>query len=60
MKGIARSYIWWSGIDQDIEQMVKSCDACKVIQNNPAKTPLHLWEWPLKIWVQIHVDYAFM
>lgn len=27
-KSLARSYIWWPGIDKDIEVMVKSCTQC--------------------------------
>ena len=58
MKSIARSYIWWPGIDHDIEMMVRSCYECKMVQNNPAKSPLHLWEWPNGKWERIHIDYA--
>lgn len=28
MKGIARSYIYWPGIDADIERIAKSCYNC--------------------------------
>ena len=58
MKGIARSYIWWPGLDTEIEMMVRSCHECKIVQNNPSKSPLHLWEWPSGKWQRIHIDYA--
>lgn len=35
MKGIARSYVWWPGIDKEIENVTKSCSGCskfKIIQ----------------------------
>ena len=35
MKMVARSYIWWTNLDKDIEQLVKSCRHCQVVQNFP-------------------------
>ena len=29
MKAIARSHVWWPGIDASIERCVKSCTACQ-------------------------------
>ena len=31
MKMIARSYVWWPGIDKTIEQLVKSCKSCQEV-----------------------------
>ena len=28
MKSVARSYMWWPGIDKEIEQVAKSCESC--------------------------------
>ena len=58
MKSVARSYVWWPGIDQDIETMAKSCTGCQQVQHMPAAAPLHVWEWPSAKWDRIHVDYA--
>ena len=58
MKSVARSYVWWPGIDQDIETMAKSCTGCQRVQHMPAAAPLHVWEWPSAKWDRIHVDYA--
>ncbi|XP_065182448.1 uncharacterized protein K02A2.6-like [Sycon ciliatum] len=58
MKALARSYIWWPSIDDEIELKVKSCQPCQAIQKSPALQPLHPWEWPGKTWVRLHVDYA--
>ena len=46
MKSIARSYIWWEGVDKDIESLVKSCQACQAVKNAPHMAPLHPWLWP--------------
>ena len=29
MKALARSYVWWPGLDKDIEEMVRSCGTCQ-------------------------------
>ena len=41
MKALARSYVWWPGLDQDIAKKVKSCDECQAHQSTPAEAPLH-------------------
>ncbi|RXN35131.1 putative protein K02A2.6-like protein [Labeo rohita] len=58
MKAIARSYVWWPGLDADIELQVKMCQSCQQIQKIPSQAPLHPWEWPSKPWERIHVDFA--
>ena len=58
MKALARSYVWWPGLDQDIVKKVKDGDKCQANQKTPAEAPLHPWEWPGFPWSRIHVDYA--
>lgn len=58
MKALARSYVWWPGIDQDIVKEVKRCETCQLHQRAPAEAPLHPWEWPGLPWSRIHIDYA--
>ena len=58
MKALARSFVWWPGIDKDIEMVVKSCKVCCMHQNNPASAPSHPWEAPTKPWERIHIDFA--
>lgn len=58
MKGLARSYLWWPGMDQGVERAVQSCGECQVHQKAPVTAPLHPWEWPESPWSRIHVDYA--
>ncbi|XP_033993597.1 uncharacterized protein K02A2.6-like [Trematomus bernacchii] len=58
MKGLARSYVWWLRMDQDVEKEVQSCEECQKHHKSPPSAPLHPWEWPESRWTRIHVDYA--
>ncbi|RXN34352.1 putative protein K02A2.6-like protein [Labeo rohita] len=58
MKHLARSYVWWLGIDGQIESQSKSCQSCQRIQTAPCPAPLHPWIWPTHPWERIHVDFA--
>ncbi len=57
-KSLARSYVWWPGLDQEIEEQVKQCGKCQQNQKTPAEAPLHPWEWPGQPWSRVHIDYA--
>ncbi|XP_043478167.1 uncharacterized protein K02A2.6-like [Leptopilina heterotoma] len=57
MKSIARSYIWWPGLDNDIENMGKTCVACLENANNPPRVTLHPWNWPEGPNHRLHVDF---
>ena len=58
MKALARSYLWWPGMDTAIEQMVKTCHVCQESRPAPAAAPLHPWEWPQQPWSRLHLDFA--
>ncbi|XP_041962465.1 uncharacterized protein K02A2.6-like [Alosa sapidissima] len=58
MKSLARSYVWWPGIDSQIELKAKSCHSCQSVQKEPGLAPLHPWMWPSSPWERIHVDFA--
>ena len=58
MKSLARIHVWWPGIDQDIEQMVRNCTSCQAIRNTPPTAVLHPWSWPDQPWKRIHIDFA--
>ena len=58
MKGLARGYVWWPGMDKAIEERARSCSTCQTHQKVPPKAPMHPWEWPHQPWSRIHVDYA--
>ena len=58
MKQLARSYVWWPGMDHDLEQMSAACSVCLANRALPKKAPLHPWNWPEKPWLRVHADYA--
>ena len=58
MKELARSYVWWPKIDEDIERTVHACNGCQLYQKKPPNAPLHPWEWPARPWQRVHVDFA--
>ena len=58
MKAITRSYVWWPGVDKDIENKAKTCKQCQSVKQAPPKAPLHPWVWPTRPWERIHTDFA--
>ena len=58
MKSVARSFMWWPGLDKDIEHLAKSCQSCQAVKRAPPVAPLHPWIWPSKPWQRVHLDFA--
>jgi len=58
MKALARSYIWWPTMDQEIDLKVRGCPQCQAVLKSAPSQTLHPWEWPGKPWVRLHIDYA--
>ena len=53
MKAIARSYIWWPKMDQEIESVVQKCSVCQESRLSPPTAPLHPWQWPGLPWSRL-------
>ncbi|XP_043063528.1 uncharacterized protein K02A2.6-like [Drosophila ficusphila] len=58
MKALARSYVWWPGLDADIEKAVSQCLACQHTRNSPPRSDVHHWESAKKPWSRLHIDFA--
>ena len=58
MKALARGCVWWPRLDQDIERIVNSCQACQESRPAPDRAALCMWPWPDRAWSRIHLDFA--
>ena len=58
MKSIARSYLWWPGLDGELEKLARTCLSCQAVKQSPAAAPLHPWVWPTRPWQRVHLDFA--
>ena len=58
MRALARYYVWWPHIDDDVETYVKQCKACQQNRPHEHETLLFSWNVPTEPWQRIHIDYA--
>jgi len=58
MKTLARSYVWWPGLDSDIEGLMVDCEVCKVTAAMPAAVLCHPWQHPNAPWDRVHIDFG--
>lgn len=56
-KALARSYVWWPRLNEDIESLVSGCTKCLEHRHMPPKTR-HEWITPTRPWSRIHIDFA--
>ncbi|XP_035890568.1 uncharacterized protein K02A2.6-like [Anopheles stephensi] len=58
MKAIARSFLYWPMIDDDIMSYVASCGSCSAAAKAPPRATPAAWPTPTGTWRRVHVDYA--
>lgn len=58
MKALARSTVWWPGIDGDIEWTVRARQRCQEMRPEPLCARLDPWEYAKNPWSTIHTDFA--
>ncbi len=58
MKSLIRGFVWWSGIDAELESVVRQCSICQLHQKSPPLAQIHSWHWPTTPWSRIHLDFA--
>ncbi|CAC5409522.1 unnamed protein product [Mytilus coruscus] len=51
-----REKVWWPGIDQDAENLVKSCRACQVVGPVPKQEPIMRTQLPDGPWQDLCAD----
>ena len=57
MKSLAGLYVWWPGIDREIEQMVRGCESCNLQRDNVPSTITSVGV-PSRPWQHLHIDFA--
>jgi len=57
-KSVARSSVWWPGIDEDVRNTVRQCVACQLAASSPPRTYISPWPAPNSAWERIHLDYT--
>lgn len=58
MKALARSYVFWPQMDQQIEDLGRTCSKCAATARLPPKVEPQPWPQPEKPWSRVHVDFA--
>ena len=58
MKSLSRLHIWFPNIGKEIEKLVKTCETCEKLSNNPNKRPPHPWDWPIEPMDHVHIDFS--
>lgn len=57
VKQLAREFVYWRKICEDIKRCVRQCDACTVTQKMPTKVPLNPWRIPIRPLERMHTNY---
>ncbi|XP_063371511.1 uncharacterized protein K02A2.6-like [Cydia amplana] len=57
MKSLARSVMWWPGIDRDIEELGKQCTTCALEGAAPPRAPPQPWPYNPEPWSRLHIDF---
>ena len=58
MKSLAREYVWWPNINQEIEGIAARCEGCAKHRSKPTLTSLTHWPWATRPMERVHVDFA--
>ena len=58
MKNLARRYVWWPGLDAELEGLARDCEFCGEKRGAPPRSELHPWEPAGGPWERLHVDFA--
>lgn len=56
-KALARSYIWWAGVDEAVEALCKGCETCAAQADAPPRQTPRPWPWPSRPWSRVHLDF---
>lgn len=57
MKLLAKTHVWWPGIDSDIEEYVLSCNVCQSALSKPISSAMMSWPESKYFFERIHLDF---
>ncbi|XP_063371761.1 oocyte zinc finger protein XlCOF6-like [Cydia amplana] len=49
-KALARSYVWWPGVDEAVEAACGGCEVCASVASAPPGHAPSPWPWPNRPW----------
>ena len=58
MKQLARRFVWWPGLDAELEALARGCQACVSKRAEPPQATRHPWEPTDGPWQRVHADFA--
>ncbi|UYV73598.1 K02A2.6-like [Cordylochernes scorpioides] len=58
IKALARNFIWWPGIDREIEEITRVCRECNINNHTLKQESVHRWESAPTPWYRVHLDFA--
>ncbi|VDL92053.1 unnamed protein product [Schistocephalus solidus] len=58
MKFITHNFVYWSGVDSDISDLVRRCPRCQHAAKIPFRQPPLPWQTPDRPWSRVHVDFT--
>lgn len=56
-KALARSYVWWPGVDEAVERACRACAVCAAVADAPPGHAPRSWPWPSRPWSRLHLDF---
>ena len=59
MKSLARSLVWYPGIDKDLTLIVNKCSKCQQTRQKSHQNRTLEWPVPTRPWSRVHVDHFF-
>lgn len=57
MKQIARRYVYWQGINAEIERFLKECESCQVLRKDDRRKVYGKWPEVTFPWERMHIDF---
>lgn len=60
MKSVARTYVWWPGIDTDVENCTKCCKSCQSMINRKDERELSNWPKTNRPFERVHIDFFML